>query len=151
MHKMLRRDFIKLLTFCGSFFLSISPLRAFAEWNRKAFSATGLDEALEEAFPGKEIAASDRIIINVHPVIENGAVVPIKISTSLPDANKIAIFVAKNPNPLIASFDLSAQCKGFVATRIKIGEPSKVIAVVQSGESLYKTDVFVEVIEGGCA
>ncbi len=148
---MLRRTCIKLLTAGGAFLLLTRPLRVFAEMRRDAFTATELDTALAEAFPGKSIVISDQITIGVHSVVENGAVVPIKINTSLPDAKKIAIFVEKNPNPLIASFDLSAGCRGFVATRIKIGEPSKVLAVVQSGESLYKHEKFVEVIEGGCA
>ena len=53
-------------------------------------------------------------------------------------------------NPLIAHFDLSPQCKAFIATRIKVGAPSDIIAIVQSGDKLYSKRKFIEVIEGGC-
>jgi len=152
---MLRRNFIKGVI-NGSLTLLVSvalfkPLRAFATWNKEAFSATKLNDALVKFSSGKEITPSDKIKIGVHPVIENGAVVPIKINTPLPNIKMIAIFVEKNPNPLIASFELAEGCKGFIATRIKVAEPSKIIAVVQSNEEFYRNETFVDVVEGGCA
>ena len=93
---------------------------------------------------------SDAIKIGVHEVIENGAVVPVKIDTDLPAVQSISIFVEHNPNPLIAHFDLSPECKGFIATRIKMNQPSDIIAIVQSDGKLYSKRKFVEVVEGGC-
>ena len=123
---------------------------ALAEWNVDAFAAGTERGALDAFFPSREIIPSDAIKIGVHEVIENGAVVPVKIDTDLPAVQSISIFVEHNPNPLIAHFDLSPECKGFIATRIKMNQPSDIIAIVQSDGKLYSKRKFVEVVEGGC-
>ena len=146
---MLRRQFIKTII-AGSALL-LNPLRALAQWNKKAFFATELDDALSEFFPERQIIQTDQIRIGTPAIAENGAVVPIKINTRLENVSKITIFVEKNPNPLVASFDFATNCKGFIATRIKIAEPSRVLAIAESENRLYRNDVFVDVIEGGCA
>ncbi len=147
---MKRRQLVKYLIavpILGSLLRSVAVL---AEWNVEAFSAQTETDALHNFFPGREIIASDAIKIGVRELIENGAVVPIKIETDLPAVQSISILVEKNPNPLIAHFELSPECKGFIATRIKVGTPSDVIAIVQSAGKLYSKRQFVEVVEGGC-
>ena len=145
-----RRQFIKyLLTFSG-LGLFIKPLSALATWNVDAFSAEKENNALDEMFPGKTVTDSDAIFISVHEFIENGAVVPVKIETTLPAVESISVLVEKNPNPLIAHFKFTPECKGFIATRIKVAEPSDIIAVVQSKGDLFVTRKYVEVVEGGC-
>ena len=125
-------------------FSLLKPLITFAARNQPAFSAKTEADAITAIFPGEQITASDAIIIGVHDVVENGAVVPVEISTKLPAVE------TKNPNPLIANFNLSPECSGFIATRIKVAEPSDIIAVVRSNGKLFSTRKFVEVIAGGC-
>ena len=128
----------------------LKPLLAFADRSMDAFSAETEVNALAEFFPGLEVTPSDAITIGVHDLVENGAVVPVKIKTDLPNVESITILVEKNPNPLIANFNLSPECEGFVATRIKVGEPSTITAIIKSDGKLFSTKKFVEVIEGGC-
>lgn len=128
----------------------LQPLLALAERNSKAFAAETEKDALAELFPGQEVVTSDAIHIEAHDVIENGAVVPLSITTKLPAAESITILVEKNPNPIIARFNLGPGCSGFIATRIKVAQPSDIIAIVQSQGRLYSARKFVEVIVGGC-
>ncbi len=147
---MKRRQLVKrliALPLLGGLLKSVAVM---AEWNVEAFAAETEEEALQVIFPGRSVTPSDEIKIGVHTLIENGAVVPVKIETDLPAVQSISILVEKNPNALIAHFDLSPECKGFVATRIKVGEPSDIIVVVQSEGKLYSKRQFVEVVEGGC-
>jgi sulfur-oxidizing protein SoxY len=148
---MLRRDILKYLT-TGSLILSgvLKPLSALAKWNQKAFDATDFNTAINNYFPGQQIQETEQIKISVHPIIENGAVVPVKIKTDLPEPESITIFVDKNPTPLIANFDLFPSCLGFISTRIKMEYPSNIIVVVKTNNELYMTKIFVEVHEGGC-
>lgn len=149
---MLRRASLKLLL-SGSLALLGSvllPVKVLAKWNKAAFTATDINAALAACFPGQTINRSEQIDIGVHPVVENGAVVPVKINTGLPNIESISIFVDKNPNPLIANFDLSPNCIGFVSSRIKVQEPSNIIAVVKTTAGVFKTQTFVEVHEAGC-
>jgi sulfur-oxidizing protein SoxY len=148
---MLRRDILKYLA-TGSFILTglLKPFSALAKWNQVAFDATDFNTAINSYFQEQQIRETDQIKISVHPIIENGAVVPIKIKTDLPKPESITIFVDKNPTPLIANFDLFPGCLGFVSTRIKMEQPSDIIVIVKTGGELYMTKTFVEVHEGGC-
>ena len=153
--KITRRNFISRLLSGSTIILAsivglLKPLIAFANWNLDAFSAETEVNALAEFFPGLEVTPSDAITIGVHDLVENGAVVPVKIKTDLPNVESITILVEKNPNPLIANFNMSPECAGFVATRIKVGEPSTITVIVKSDGKLFSTKKFVEVIEGGC-
>ena len=147
---MKRRQLVKYLITVPVLGNLLRSVAALADWNVDAFSAQTEIDALQKFFPGREIITSDAIKIGVRDLVENGAVVPVKINTELPAVQSISILVEKNPNPLIAHFDLSPECKGFIATRIKVGAPSDIIAIVQSAGKLYSKRQFVEVVEGGC-
>jgi sulfur-oxidizing protein SoxY len=148
---MLRRDTLKYIV-SSSFLLTglLKPVFALAKWNQVAFDATDYDTAINNYFPEQEIQESDQITIKVNPIIESGAVVPLKINTTLPKAESITIFVDKNPTPLIANFDLFPGCLGSISTRIKMEQPSNIIVVVKANDMLFMTKTFVEVQEGGC-
>lgn len=149
---MLRRDTFKFIA-SGSILLFtglLKPITALAKWNKAAFTAENYDEAIAAYFPDHKLQPSDQITIGVHPVVENGAVVPIKIKTEIPNIESITIFVDKNPNPLIANFDLFPGCIGFVSTRIKIQQPSNIVAIVKNDKGIFSKSTFIEVHEGGC-
>ncbi|MGH8120430.1 MAG: thiosulfate oxidation carrier protein SoxY [Gammaproteobacteria bacterium] len=128
----------------------LKPLVACAERNSKAFTAETEADAVSALFPDQNVLDGKAVQIDVHDVVENGAVVPLSITADLPDVQSITILVEKNPNPLIAKFNLGPGCSGFIATRIKVAEPSDIIAVVEAQGKLYSTRKFVEVITGGC-
>jgi sulfur-oxidizing protein SoxY len=145
-----RRNLLRfLLVASGAGFL-LRPLLAAAGWNVEAFSATSEQDALAALFPGQTIERSDAIRIETHDVVENGAFVPLQITCTLPEVDLISIVVQKNPNPLIAQFALGPRCRAFIATRIKVGEPSDVMAVVRSQGRLFSSRRFVKVVQGGC-
>lgn len=146
-----RRHFLKVFL-AGTTVLTglLRPVLGLAARNREAFSADSEADALAAFFPGETITHSNAIEIDVHSLVENGAVVPVKINSELPTVRSITILVEKNPNPLIASFNLSPECKAFIATRIKMDQPSDIVAVVRSEHKLFSARKFVEVVEGGC-
>lgn len=146
----LKGSMIAMTAIITGLYSLLKPLTVFAARNQPAFSAGTEAEAIAAFFPGEQITASDSIVIGVHDVVENGAVVPVEISTKLPAVESITILVEKNPNPLIASFNLGPECTGRIATRIKVAEPSDIIAIIKSQGKLYSARKFVEVIAGGC-
>ena len=152
---MRRRSFLKIFVSCSTrvasgLYSALKPLVALAGWNEDAFSATTEHDAIAKFFPDKKITPDASINISVYELVENGAVVPVKIDSELPGIDSITIFVEHNPNPLIASFRLGDECSGFVATRIKMDKSSDIIAIVESQGKLYSARKFVEVLEGGC-
>jgi len=90
------------------------------------------------------------IKIKAPDIAENGAVVPVTVSTGLENVESISILAAKNGNPLIASFNLGEGAEPFVSTRIKMGATADVIALVKAGGKLYSAKKEVKVTIGGC-
>ncbi|MDG4868471.1 thiosulfate oxidation carrier protein SoxY [Guyparkeria sp. 1SP6A2] len=120
-----------------------------ADWPQNAFDAEGMDKALNELFGSSDVAESGDISVKAPDIAENGAVVPVTIESSIAGSDKVAIMVASNPTPLVASFDLMG-ANPFVSTRIRMGSTDDVTGVVQAGGKLYKAGKEVKVTIGGC-
>lgn len=149
---MQRRDFLKGTAAGGAVALSASllPQALLAEWPEAAFQAKTIDEALQALVGGAERTESGDITIKAPDIAENGAVVPIQITTTLPNVESISIIAEKNPIPLIASFNFGENAIGYVSTRIKMGTTSDVVAVVKADGKLYAAKKEVKVTIGGC-
>jgi sulfur-oxidizing protein SoxY len=93
---------------------------------------------------------SDKITLGVPTIAENGAVVPVEVSTTLENVESISIVVAGNPRPLAASFELSGSVMPEISSRIKMGQTSDVMAVVKTDTGLFSTSKEVKVTIGGC-
>ena len=125
------------------------PRMAWASWSESAMKANESTSAMNELFGTAENVASAEVKLKAPEIAENGAVVPLEVSTSLP-AEQIAIFIDKNPSPLAMTATLGAGAAGLVKTRVRMGETSNVVAVVKSGGKLYSASQEVKVTIGGC-
>jgi sulfur-oxidizing protein SoxY len=121
-----------------------------AEWPKAAFEAKNVEDALQALLAQTETTESDDITVKAPDIAENGAVVPIQVTTSLPDVKSIVLVAEKNPVPLVAAFKFGANSVGYVSTRIKMGTTSNVMAVVEAGGKLYMAKKEVKVTIGGC-
>ena len=128
----------------------LSPARVLAAWNSDAFAAKGVDDAVQALTGMSDMADSGDIKIKAPDIAENGAVVPVTVSTSIENVQSISVIAINNPSPLVASFNPGSRAEGFVATRIKMGKSGDVIAVVQANGKLYKAAKEVKVTIGGC-
>ena len=124
--------------------------RVWAAWPKEAFDADDLDGALQALFQGESAEASEAINLKAPDIAENGAVVPVTVSTDLTGVKTISVLVAANPNPLAASFVLSEGTNAEVSTRIKMGQSSDVIAVVETADGVFTASKEVKVTIGGC-
>jgi sulfur-oxidizing protein SoxY len=135
----------------GNLPFSLAP--AFAAANDKypedAFKAKGDADAIKSLY-GKAAEPSDKVKLDAPEIAENGAVVPISITTTLSDVTSISILVAENPNALAASYRIPADTVPSVANRLKMAKTSNVIAVVEAGGKLYSATREVKVTVGGC-
>ncbi len=128
----------------------ITPSRVLANNFTPAFKAKSSKDVLNNLFPGQTIEESKEITIKAPDIAENGAVVPITVSSKLGNIESINILVNNNATPLIASFNLPEGAEAFVSTRIKMGKTSKVVAVAKVGDKLYSASKEVKVTIGGC-
>jgi sulfur-oxidizing protein SoxY len=127
----------------------LKPRVVLAAWPQSGFDAKTSNDALNALYQSSSTTASSDINVKAPDIAENGAVVPITISTTLP-AETITVIVEKNPQPLAANFVLGAGTAAYVSTRVKMGKTSKLVAVVKSGGKLHSAEKEVKVTIGGC-
>ena len=128
----------------------ITPRQVFASKLSPAFASKNADDAINQLFPGQSIEDSTAIKIKAPDIAENGAVVPISISSDIKGVDSITVLVSNNATPLIANFNFSDTTKAYVSTRIKMGKSSDVVAIAKAGGKLYRAKTEVKVTIGGC-
>ena len=145
--KPLRRTMLSALgALAGSLLL---PLRAFAAWNKEAFQSKTAADALKGLGVGASTESKD-IVIDAPQIAENGAVVPIEVSSHLAGTRSISLVVEKNPFPLAARFDFGDGALPYVKVNVKLGESSFVRVVAEAGGRFYTTSKEIKVTIGGC-
>lgn len=130
------------------------PFPAFAnadakDWPADAFKQKSEADALKTLY-GKSAEASDKVNLDAPEIAENGAVVPIAITSTLPNVTGIAILVLENPFILAAAYKIPEGTQAAAASRLKMAKTTKVVAVVESGGKLYSATKEVKVTVGGC-
>ncbi len=127
----------------------LTPGRVLAAYPKGAFEAKDIAGALSASLGSGSFADSDDIKIKAPDIAENGAVVPVTVSSGMADVESIAILADSNNTPMAASFNLNGS-EAYVSTRIKMGKTGNVVAVVKSGGKLYASKKEVKVTIGGC-
>ena len=146
-----RRKFMTVLGAGGSVAAALLAFPGTAlAWAESAFKATTPADAEAALFPNNPAQPSDKVKLKAPQIAENGAVVPITVSTDLPDVSNISILVDKNPNPLCASFNIDPSLEPEISVRIRMGETSNVVAMVKAGDKTYRASQEVKVTIGGC-
>ena len=148
----LRRNILKGATAAGTLAMAAGLFgtgNAFAAYNTAAFSAKTVADALKGMGAGAPTESKD-ISIKAPDIAENGAVVPVEITSKIAGTTGIAIMAEKNANPLVASFKIENGAEPFVSTRIKMGQTAMVRAIVTAGGKTYTAAKEVKVTIGGC-
>ncbi len=127
------------------------PRRAVAaDWPRDAYAAKTVDDALKNLYGTGTVIASPEVKIRAPLQAENGAVVPVSVSSNLPDVQAISILVEKNAAPLAAHVNLINGAVAYFSTNIKMGSTSDVQFIVKAGGKLYGAKQNIKVTVGGC-
>lgn len=128
----------------------LRPTRVLAaEWPKDAFAAKSVTDVLKSLHGAGQAAASGDVKIKAPIQAENGAIVPIAVTTSLANVQAITILVEKNATPLVAHTELNG-AGGYFSARMKMAESSDVQVVVKAGGKLYASKQMVKVTVGGC-
>ena len=128
----------------------LSPALVLAKWPEQAFSETKVDTAMNALLGASDFQESKDIKIKAPDIAEDGAVVPVSVSTKIEAVESISIYAFENVRPLAVSADLGANARPTVSTRIKLGKTSQILAIVKSQGKLYGASKTVKVTLGGC-
>jgi len=103
----------------------------------KMLGATGATESADIKIKAPEIA-------------ENGAVVPVGITSNIAGTTEIISLTAANPTPFAARYVIGESAVPAVKSRFKMGKTTDVIVVVKAGDKFYTAKTNVKVTKGGC-
>jgi sulfur-oxidizing protein SoxY len=151
---MKRRNFIKnSMLFAGA--LTTMPAvfvtkNAYAAWPKKSFDIKDLSDSVKSVYGHNNLDETSKVKLKAPSIAENGAIVPINVSTTLDNVESIMIFVENNPQPLSSGYQLTKLAEPSIGTRLKMGKTSNVIAAVKSGDKVYTSTQEVKVTIGGC-
>jgi sulfur-oxidizing protein SoxY len=150
-----RRDILKsgggLLALLAAAGLARPGSALAQQWNKAAFETKNLNDTLKAMGGANAAESKDIQFVNPTPdIAENGAVVPVTVTSNIPRTQSIAIMVEKNPNMLSANFEIPEGTEAFVSTRLKMGETSDVIALVKADGKYFYARKEIKVTLGGC-
>ena len=138
-------------TITGLFLLLLAkPFAALAaSWNKDAFGAKTTADALK-SLGAAGAAPSKDILIEAPQIAENGAVVPIEVSSNIPGTSALVVLIEKNPFPLAGRFEFKEGALPFVKLNVKMGETSDVRVLAEAGGRHYVATREIKVTIGGC-
>ncbi|MFZ2972797.1 MAG: thiosulfate oxidation carrier protein SoxY [Ferribacterium limneticum] len=152
----LRRKFLKgsasaalLSPLIGSGLLMPTRVLA-AEWNKNAFTARNVNDAMK-AYGSANAPESRDIVINAPEIAENGAKVEVEITCNIANTRSLAIFADKNPMPLCSAIEFSGPVLPYVRAQLKMAESTRVRAVARTADGKsYVAFREIKVTLGGC-
>jgi sulfur-oxidizing protein SoxY len=142
-----RRKFLQSLVLLTA--VAALPKLAFAR-AVEAFKSETVDDVLKNLLDGMPVEETDQITFKIPDIAENGAVVPVSVSTSIEGADRIYVLIDNNPTPLSAVFEIGPRSVADISTRVKVGESSMARAIVRANGKAYMTAKEVKVTIGGC-
>jgi sulfur-oxidizing protein SoxY len=120
-----------------------------AEWNKSAFSARNLNDALK-AYGANNAIESRDIQINAPEISENGAKVEVEITSNIANTRSLAIFADKNPMPMCSAIEFSGPVLPYLKAQLKLAETTRIRAVAKSDGKTYVAFREIKVTLGGC-
>jgi sulfur-oxidizing protein SoxY len=149
--KVNRRKFLKKsIAFSAAGIALLESTLAKAEWLAADFALGPFDATMKQLLKGKPIVETDKIDLNIPEIAENGALVPVTVTSSIKDIQSIAIVVEQNPVPLVIQAQLMPELEPFMSARLKIANTSFVFALVETEKVCYSVKKKVKVTIGGC-
>jgi sulfur-oxidizing protein SoxY len=131
----LRRTFLKGAALAGTVAVAaaaglLAPMRLLAAERSKAFDAKGLPDTLK-SLGAATVTDSKDITIKAPHVAENGAMIPVEITSTIPGTT-------------------ANDGEAYVSTRIKMGQTSSIKAIAKAGDKFYTASKEIKVTIGGC-
>jgi sulfur-oxidizing protein SoxY len=144
---MRRRQFLALIS--GAF--AAGKVAAQLDPNIQAKRAAALEAAIRKVTGGKPLR-SGKVKLQVPPLVDNGNTVPLSVSvdspmTSADHVTAIHVLTEKNPQPYVVSAYLGPRAgRASIATRARIADTGKVIAIAQLSDGSFWSDSVAVVV-----
>jgi sulfur-oxidizing protein SoxY len=129
--------------------VAFSRTTAFAAANDRypedAFKQKDEKEAIKLLY-GRTAEPSDKVKLDAPEIAENGAVVPISVSTTLTDVTSVSFLVSENPNVLAAYYKIPPGTMPNVANRLKMAKTTNVIAMIRKSGDRFSDKIMRKIM-----
>ncbi len=144
-----RRDALRRAGLWGAL-MGAGVLHGPVQAQQTVWQAKNLEQALK-SLGAKSVGASTEVRLNTLDYAENGSAVPVDIATQVVGAERLVLFVDKNPTPLVAVFQLTDAVDSALTLHTKLAQTTDVVAAVitRDGRALYAKKE-VKVVLGSC-
>jgi sulfur-oxidizing protein SoxY len=119
-----------------------------AENDARAFGSGSFEDALNAL--GAALDPSPQVRLTVPDFVENGAVVPVEVTSEVAGSQTIFVFSEANPFPLVARFFVPEGTDPYVSTRIKVAGSCNIYALVKADGRFFSAVKSTTVTVGGC-
>lgn len=119
-------------------------------WNKAAFDTRSMADTMKALGGAEPVQSKEIVFFQTPEIAENGAVVPVGITSNIPKTESIAVLIEKNPNMLAAVFEIPPGTEPSISTRVKMGQSSNIYALVKADGKYFVASKDVKVTLGGC-
>ena len=119
--------------------------------NIAALRQAALDEAVRKVTGGAQVRAG-KVQLDLPPLIDNGNTVPLSVTVESPmteadHVKAIHVFTEKNPQPFVIGAHLGPRAgQAKLATRARIADTGKVIAIAEMSDGSFWSDTVSVVV-----
>lgn len=97
------------------------------------------------------VEAPEQVRLTLPKLIEDGAMVPVTVQSTLSGVRDVLVLADMNPAPIAAQFRIGPGVAARISVRIKLARSGRVFAAVRTADGLYWTAADAEVTVGGCS
>ena len=126
-------------------------------WAAPAFAQVGPEVAAYKAFVGSRVVRTERLVLDIPRIADNGNLVPVRIAMPGPfvpgaEVKSIHLFSQKNPVPQMAVFHFPVPVgRVEVESRVRLAGTQRVVAVATLADgTLYAATADVLVTVSAC-
>jgi sulfur-oxidizing protein SoxY len=129
-------------------FFAANPAMASA-YKKEWFETRSIADTLK-AMGVPAAANSADVSITSPDIAENGAVVPVGVTSKIAKTEMIAVMVEKNPAMMAGFYEFTPNADADISMRVKMGQSSDVYALVKADGKFFMAKKEVKVTLGGC-
>ncbi len=141
-----RRIFLRQSTLYGGAALALGNAGlCLAKWPIDVFENNPTDAAIDAMLRGAEATRSDKVQLTTPAEHQNPALVPVAVTSSLPEMLSLSLFADSANAPLLASFEFGRHPVTRLFTRIRVQHSTRAWALVKSGDEYFISEDSVKI------
>lgn len=140
--RMNRRDYLKA---------SVAGVAGSAMSRSLADTVGSFEREFDAVRAGGAVSVDSRIDIQLPARVENGAVVPIRIESSIADTRRLVLLIDNHPMARVGSCEFSGSADPVFSVHVRIDVACRVTAMISDGQRWYANSAEINDVRHTCS